>query len=134
MPTLPINPGRINPIASSSDLSKITQMSSTLVIPEIVADALWIFSININCPSSGSNTRAFIEYAPANSDTGQIIMSQTKRIMVQDIYNDVDTTLSDFMGNLYSYVQNYVNTNNSYGIQITENTKPIIDNTKIVAP
>jgi hypothetical protein len=63
----------------------ITPASGQIVIPQQIADGLWINSVSIIAPSATRPISAQIRVSPFNSESGIIYSNMSKSINIQDV-------------------------------------------------
>lgn len=86
------------------------QPSQPIVVPEKIADQLWVLGINIMAPSAQQQVKAIITVAPFISATGEILRDQQKQIVITDLYAQAaqDQVVAQGIGAIYATIQKLV--------------------------
>ena len=94
----------------------ITPTSGSITIPSVTYDGIWILDIHISAPSPLSIASADISLCPFSSATGDMDSSRIKSIHIADVLalESTDANVNAVITNIYTYVQNYILTNNLF--------------------
>ena len=78
--------------------------------PAITYDGIWLRNISIFAPSTGQPVRGVFSVCPYSSASGSLCVSQTKQIVIPDIYALAasNSYIATAMENIYAYVQSCV--------------------------
>jgi hypothetical protein len=85
------------------------QLDTTITVPTLTYDSVWIRSLNISSFSSTNPITANIVISPYNSTTGEI-SNISKNIMINDVMNTAATNpyIANTVGSIFAYVQDQI--------------------------
>jgi hypothetical protein len=85
------------------------QLDTTITVPTLTYDSVWIRSLNISSFSSTNPITANIVISPYNSTTGEI-SNISKNIMINDVMNTAATNpyIANTVGSIFAYIQDQI--------------------------
>ena len=85
------------------------KLDTTITVPTLTYDSVWIRSLNISSFSSTNPITANIVISPYNSTTGEI-SNISKNIMINDVMNTAATNpyIANTVGSIFAYVQDQI--------------------------
>ena len=84
-------------------------LNTTITVPTLTYDSVWIRSLNISSFSSTNPITANIVISPYNSTTGEI-SNISKNIMINDVMAAAATNpyIANTVGSIFAYVQDQI--------------------------
>jgi hypothetical protein len=84
-------------------------LNTTITVPTLTYDSVWIRSLNISSFSSTNPIIANIVISPYNSTTGEI-SNISKNIMINDVMAAAATNpyIANTIGSIFAYVQDQI--------------------------
>jgi hypothetical protein len=84
-------------------------LNTTISVPTLTYDSVWIRSLNISSFSSTNPITANIVISPYNSTTGEI-SNTSKNIMINDVMASAATNpyIANTIGSIFAYVQDQI--------------------------